>query len=194
MFVQNLCARCIVQDTTRNHVLLAVDDAGYTAPTRQHELFPRFIWDLCHQNSRLLSVSVWPLPPPLCPLSTIEPMPTCPGIEQWSVLRETRAIQKIYTSQAIYVCRPAISNLGLVYPDCLVLFYVPLTLVGPQARFGDTLPIIWVFYPHIWDCGAKRVNTYRKPAEKTLVSVVPFFVIFFWVGQVFNCAPRNPIW
>ena len=31
-------------------------------------------------------------------------------------------------------------------------------LLGPQSRFGDKLLTIRVLCPHIWECGAKRVN------------------------------------
>ena len=34
-----------------------------------------------------------------------------------------------------------------------------LTLLGPHSRFGDKLLTVRVICPHIWECGAKRVNT-----------------------------------
>ena len=33
-----------------------------------------------------------------------------------------------------------------------------LTLLGPQPRFGDKVLKVRVLRPHIWECGAKRVN------------------------------------
>ena len=34
-----------------------------------------------------------------------------------------------------------------------------LTLLGPQSRFGGKPLIVRVLCPHIWECGAKRVNS-----------------------------------
>ena len=39
---------------------------------------------------------------------------------------------------------------------------LPLTLLGPQSRFGDKLLIIRVLCPHIWECGAKGVKEGKK--------------------------------
>ena len=48
-------------------------------------------------------------------------------------------------------------------------FHPPLSLLGPQSRFGDKLLISRVICPHIWKCGAKRVNA----AEAYLTFVSP---------------------
>ena len=47
----------------------------------------------------------------------------------------------------------------------------PLTLLGPQYRFGDKLLIFRVFCPHIWECGSKRVNPVRLTFESEALRV-----------------------
>ena len=48
--------------------------------------------------------------------------------------------------------------------------YCLLTFLGPQSRFGDKLLIIRLVYPHIWECGSKRVKETRFHVQNVAVS------------------------
>ena len=50
------------------------------------------------------------------------------------------------------------ASLGVFSTPCPPRCRETKTLLGPQSRFGDTLLIIRVLCPHIWDCGAKGVK------------------------------------